>query len=821
MNTVLKRSSLWKIGQLALTLIMVTGLLGAVTPAFAEGENPPDGAYPADELNLQNPGQSEIEYHAGTNLVSFLAAEPGHAFKQPVELAADASPETAARSFLSVYGNSFGIQDPSAQLSLMKEIPDENNHSIVRFQQVYQGVPILGGELVVNMDAAKSIKSVNGEIVPVTLENVSAVVDAAAAGQTALAEVAKKYELGEDALKVSDAALWIYNPIVFQPAERGKTSLVWRITVTPTEIRPIRELVLVDANDGSILLQFNQADTGKYINTYNLGGGTTYPGGSLVCTESDPSCSAGDADAQGAHTSAGATYDYYSTYLGRDSIDGYGMAINSYVHYGTGYENAFWDGAEMVYGDGYSQSPDVVGHEISHGVTEKTDNLFYYRESGAINESYSDVHGEFVEQLIVYPSTHYGRWEMGQGIPGGAIRSMADPTLFGDPDKISSANYYQGLGDNGGVHYNSGVNNKAAYLMTDGGSFNGYTVTGIGMAKVAHVYYYAQTHYLTSASNYIDLYYGLMNSCNVQVGSYGITTADCAQVMNAVNAVEMYLQPGVRSFDDTSSAMTYSAKGWTAYTGSCDSWYYCTYHLSNKKGSTVRVPFTGSRATIYFKPFTKNGGTMKVYLDKTSKLVGTISQGTLSSYSGQYHVGGFKYGNHTLILKHSSGKYVDLDSVLVNKPINTMPALPSGYYYYPTNPTILDYRGYWDIDSRVWSYKTGDTVTFTFTGNQIGLYFTSYYKDKTVGSFKITVDGKSYGSVSEKAYASGNYVTTLKKNLAYKQHTVTIKHLSGKYVNFYGFAGYSPTADAEARNGLKAGDGKAQDVNVIYLEEEK
>ena len=117
--------------------------------------------------------------------------------------------------------------------------------------------------------------------------------------------------------------------------------------------------------------------------------------------------------------------------------------------------------------------------------------------------------------------------------------NMADPPQFEDPDRIGSSYYYCGTDDNGGVHYNSGVNNKAAYLMTDGGTFNGQTVTGIGISQVADVYYQAQTAYLNQSSGWLVLDTALRDSCDDLVGTGGITAASCATVAGALDAVEM------------------------------------------------------------------------------------------------------------------------------------------------------------------------------------------------------------------------------------------------------------------------------------------
>ena len=150
----------------------------------------------------------------------------------------------------------------------------------------------------------------------------------------------------------------------------------------------------------------------------------------------------------------------------------------------------------FILGAGFSAADDVVGHELTHGVTDFTSNLLSYYQSGAINESLSDVWGEFIDQTNGSGTdTPAVKWLLGEDIPGfpGGIRNMSDPTQFSDPDKMTSPNYFTGSADNGGVHQNTGINNKAAFLMTDGGTFNGKTVVGLGIDKVAKIYYEAQT----------------------------------------------------------------------------------------------------------------------------------------------------------------------------------------------------------------------------------------------------------------------------------------------------------------------------------------
>ncbi len=291
-----------------------------------------------------------------------------------------------------------------------------------------------------------------------------------------------------------------------------------------------------------------------HVNTYIYDVYSSLPG-NLLCDQTQPSCTNGsNPHADAAHKYAIGTYNFYADKYLRDSIDNNGMLIKSTVHYCSPsypcpYTNAFWSGTQMVYGDayGFPLADDVVAHELTHGVTEYESNLFYFYQSGAINESLSDVWGEYYDQTNGLGNDSGSvRWLMGEDVSGSTpIRSMSNPPAYSDPDKMSSTHYYEGDLDNGGVHTNSGVNNKAVFLMVDGGSFGGITVSAIGWDKTAAIYYEAQTHLLSSGADYSDLYYALQQACANLTGQLGITATDCHQVKSALDAVEMYAQPAV------------------------------------------------------------------------------------------------------------------------------------------------------------------------------------------------------------------------------------------------------------------------------------
>ncbi|MVO09547.1 T9SS type A sorting domain-containing protein [Flavobacterium sp. TP390] len=234
-------------------------------------------------------------------------------------------------------------------------------------------------------------------------------------------------------------------------------------------------------------------------------------------TDAEYNNAAKDNGALDAHWGAERTYDFWSEVFGRNSYDDNGGIIRSYVHFGTNYNNAGWNGFAMSYGDGSSfdilTSIDVCGHEIGHAVCTYTANLVYQNESGAMNEGFSDIWGACIE--------HYGRtgnlsnpisnnvWLIGEDLTNTGLRSMQNPNSNGDPDTYLGTYWYSGTADNGGVHTNSGVLNHWFYILTVGetGTNNApspdsYSVTGIGMEKASEIAYLAERDYLTPNATY-------------------------------------------------------------------------------------------------------------------------------------------------------------------------------------------------------------------------------------------------------------------------------------------------------------------------------
>ncbi len=278
--------------------------------------------------------------------------------------------------------------------------------------------------------------------------------------------------------------------------------LAWFVEATNLALR---EYIWIDAHTGANLLNFSQLAHAKSRSVYTAGGGNVLPG-TLQRSEGGPDV--GDADADNAYLYSGTTYDYYLSVHGRDSFDNAGAALISTVHFddvpgGLPYRNAFWNGTQMVYGDGYALADDVVAHELTHAVTERSARLLYWYQSGALNESMSDVFGETVDiETGNGTDTDAVRWLMGEDLPAsiGVIRNMMTPTALGDPGKMSDPQFWcvtngytSPFGDSGGVHINSGIPNHAYALAVDGGSYNGRTVTGIGFLKAGKIWYRALT----------------------------------------------------------------------------------------------------------------------------------------------------------------------------------------------------------------------------------------------------------------------------------------------------------------------------------------
>lgn len=528
-----------RLAQFGLLSVCTAGMLLGMFPALLRAQSGAvDVRDAVQSMELATAGAAEIAHSPSTGLASFVSTTADHPL--PVTSAATAPVQQRALAFIDAYGKAFGLQDGSqVQVTGVQGI-DEVGMEQVRLQQVHKSVPVTAAELTVHLRGASVVAVLARTLADVNEVDITPSVTPAEARQVVRDFLTKHRQVTDATL--SQPRLEIFNRGLLE-GRRYPSRLAWSVEATG---RDLRQLLWVDARTGIILLQFSQLTDARQRRVHDADSTDTLPG-TLVRSEGQPAT--GDADVDKAYDFAGDTYDYYFTKHNRDSFDNAGARIISTVRFCDPNEqcpflNAFWNGTQMVYGAGLASADDVVGHEITHAVTERSAHLFYYMQSGALNESFSDIFGETIDLTNgAGTDTTPVRWKLGEDLPAsiGVIRDMRNPNSKNNPGKVSDPQFVCSdvSFDQGGVHINSGVPNKAYTLMVDGGTYNGITVTKIGLNKAGKIQYRALTRYLISGSDFLDNYRALQRSCTDLVGTAGITAANCTQVKRALDAVEM------------------------------------------------------------------------------------------------------------------------------------------------------------------------------------------------------------------------------------------------------------------------------------------
>lgn len=631
------------------------------------------------------------------------------------------SATTESGAFFQQYGGIFGITDAGSELVLVDSATDSAGMQHLTYQQVYNGVPVFGGILRVHLNDNRELAAANGVFVPRIDLNPVPTKSGDGAAQVAVAATAAQHSVDGvivDAADLSASAttLYVYRDGLLQGIP-GPNYLVYEVEVTNSS-RSIRDFVYVDAHTGKIVNQISGVQDGLFRRVYEGNLATQ------VWMEGDPFPGLLNADQQNIVNFSGDSYHFFNNAFGRDSYDAAGAQLRSINNAPISCPNASWNGSTTNYCNGVT-SDDVVAHEWGHAYTQYTSDLIYQWQSGALNESYSDIWGETIdilngagtdlpdtvrtaESCSVYtsplpvltvnspasiagdyptgaaafgppvpvagltgnvvladdgtapgsdactplvnaaaisgnialvdrgtcaftikvknaqnagavgvivannapgapagmggadatitipsimislttgnsikaelgagvnatmrigssgtPENSY-RWLMGEDSTafGGAIRDMWEPTCKSDPAKVSDAEYHCATTDGGGVHTNSGVPNHGYALLVDGGTYNGQTITGIGLTKAAHIYWRAQSVYLTPASDFGDLADALEASCTDLIGQnleglsttstpagpsgQSITAADCEEVSDMIAAVELHVNPAAQ-----------------------------------------------------------------------------------------------------------------------------------------------------------------------------------------------------------------------------------------------------------------------------------
>nr|WP_242544954.1 M4 family metallopeptidase [Corallococcus sp. NCSPR001] len=404
-----------------------------------------------------------------------------------------------------------GFLKGAGELSSRRFHVDGHGQAHERLSQTFQGVPVFGAAAIVHLDSNGAIAGVTDKLVRDLKVDTSPKLRAQEAIERA---VAGQEAMGSVVTGAPRADLQIL-------ADSKDTRLTWRVQLETTDVDGLPSMpnVFIDARTGDSVWAFDNLQTTRNRKTYTAKNRTTLPG-TLVRGEGQGA--SGDAVLDQAHDNAGFTYDFYSSVFGRDSYDGLGTALTSSVHYSKNYVNAFWNGTQMVYGDGDgSQSSaltvlDVVGHELTHAVTDTSSELIYANESGALNEAMSDIFGASIEAYRDGAVTA-NTWKIGEecwtpATAGDALRYMNDPAIAGDYDYYPTR--YTGTSDSGGVHWNSGIANLAFHLMVNGGTHpRGKTSNVVpaldansyaSIMKGAAIFYRANTVYLTPGSTFAD-----------------------------------------------------------------------------------------------------------------------------------------------------------------------------------------------------------------------------------------------------------------------------------------------------------------------------
>ncbi len=553
--------------------IVLACLLLAAVSAPAWGAGPTEDAL--QRLEDATGGRAKVSMSQTTGVAKFVRL-PADARNKA--LVGGRSFEARAEAFFGEYGAMFGIEDPKRDLMFVGKKPG-NVMTHVSYQQVYQGVPVFAGVLRAHFNRAGRLAAVNGNFVPELQLDTTPTWTAPAAERVAIRAVRKSHP--EPELFAADSHLYIFRAGLLQGVE-GRNHLVYEVEVV-NEARTVREFVYVDAHFGKVVDQITGIHDAHAFHREVYEGSLS----NLVWTEGDP-FPTGNTDWDNEIYGAGETYNVFASmtngaYLSYDGSNAHMLTVNNDPTINC--PNANWNGTSTNYCTGVT-GDDTVAHEWGHAYTEFTNNLIYQWQSGALNESYSDIWGEVIDfengrgtdapgGLRAADGSNcskFGdgpkrkdntyRWLSGEDDTafGGAIRDMWRPLCYGDPGEVTASQYWCTTGDSGGVHTNSGIPNHAFALIVDGGTYNGQTITGIGLNKTARIHWEAQ-NLLTPASDFVDHADALETACAaLDAGNDVIYTldafsptgvdsgervdaADCTEVADAIAATELRTEP--------------------------------------------------------------------------------------------------------------------------------------------------------------------------------------------------------------------------------------------------------------------------------------
>ncbi|QOW10588.1 T9SS type A sorting domain-containing protein [Kaistella flava (ex Peng et al. 2021)] len=481
-----------------------------------------------------------------------------------------AQSKAKADEFLADHFKVFNLNSEK-EMVFVEEFTDNYGLKNVVYRQYFQGVPVYDGILKFHFNEKAQLSSLNGNTISKIKVNTQPTIS-----QTEAATIAKKL-VTEQELNLSSAPLEIgkNNLLIFPKnlVQGGQAIPYLAYEVEVTNKNDVREFVFIDAHTGELVEQF----TGIHPIDRKLYEKNT-SAANLKWKEGDVFPAALDQWQQNAVVTSEHVYNFFKntfSYVSYNNADASMVTVNNDPNISC--PNANWNGVTANYCTG-TAADDVVAHEWGHAYTEYTSGLIYQYQSGALNESYSDVWGETIDMLNNYEdegenldvrttTTCSGtqRWKMGEKATafGSPIRDMWNPNCNNNAGRVLDAGYYFcGTSDSGGVHQNSGVTNHLYALLVDGGTYNGYTISGIGFVKAAHLWWRAQKNYLTPSSDFAVFADALEASANDLIGInlQGISTtnvpagltgeswaaSDMDNLKNAILSVQLRSSPNTQ-----------------------------------------------------------------------------------------------------------------------------------------------------------------------------------------------------------------------------------------------------------------------------------
>ncbi|WP_245574866.1 M4 family metallopeptidase [Aequorivita capsosiphonis] len=473
-----------------------------------------------------------------------------------------------ALSFLNDYSGIYDI--PNINESFIQKTTETDQYGLKRvvLSQVYNDVPIFDGQLIFHFNIEEKLTAINGNYIVNIKVNPVPSISQSRASSIALETIHNQsINFSGAPLQIIESNLFIFQKGMTQGYRDGQ-HLVYKVEVG--NLIDVREFLFIDAHTGTVIEQYtgiaHAIDRTIYESTTS----------NIVWQEGDPFPGTLTQWQQNEVVASEHTYNFFKNAFGYVSYNGADIpmkVINNDPNIVC--PNATWNGITASFCDNVA-ADDVIGHEWGHAYMEYTGGLIYSWQSGALDESYADIWGETIDLLNGYEDdgedlslrTGCGssdRWMEGEDASGwgGAIRDMWDPTCKGSPGKVSDTQFWCSGIDFGGVHTNSGVPNHLYALLVDGGNYNGQTISGIGFTKAAHIFWRAQSQYLTATSGFIlfadaleaaatDLLginlEGLSTAFPTGPSGEEVTANDLTQVTNVILAVELRNDPPAACF---------------------------------------------------------------------------------------------------------------------------------------------------------------------------------------------------------------------------------------------------------------------------------